>query len=181
MHNVMTGRAVTGILIFYNKTPMEWFCKQQATAETTTYGAEFCSGRTGIEKLIDHRNSLRYLGAPINIISYVFGDNESMVNSSTIPHARLNKRHNILSYHFVRSMVACGYINMQHVKSEYNFADFLSKHWSYQSTYPWLIRPLMHHCGDTRDFLEYNAPVYTQAEYDSDIHTHIQLGKNEGG
>ena len=181
MHNVMTGKAVTGILIFYNRTPMEWFCKQQATAETATYGAEFCSGRTGIEKLVDHRNSLRYLGVPINIVSYVFGDNESMINSSTIPHARLNKTHNILSYHFVRSMVACGYINMQHVKSEYNFADFLSKHWSYQSTYPWLIRPLTHHCGDTRDLLECDAPVYTQAEYDPNIHTHIQLGKNEGG
>ena len=42
----------------------------------------------------------------INIITYVFGDNDTMIKSSTIPHARLHKRHNILSFHFVRSTIS---------------------------------------------------------------------------
>ena len=54
-----------------------------------------------------------------------------MINSATIPDTKLHKRHNILSFHFVRSMIACGYINLQHLKSECNIADILTKHWGY--------------------------------------------------
>jgi hypothetical protein len=71
-----------------------------------------------------------------------------MINSATIPDTKLHKQHSILSFHFVRSMIACRYINLQHLKSEYNIADILNKHWGYQSTYE-LIRPISHFGGNT--------------------------------
>ena len=40
-HDYVTGRSVTGVLHFLNKTPTEWFAKKQATVETATYGSEF--------------------------------------------------------------------------------------------------------------------------------------------
>ena len=43
MHNTLSGKAVTGICTFYNKTPVDWYYKQQSTSETATYGAEFLS------------------------------------------------------------------------------------------------------------------------------------------
>ena len=67
------------------------YSKKQATSETATYGSEFGSGRTCVEQVVDLRNSFRYLGVPVNDISYIFGDNESMINSSSFPHAKLNK------------------------------------------------------------------------------------------
>ena len=82
-------------------------------------------------------------------MDYVWGDNESMINSSTIPESKLNKRHNILSFHYVRSMISQGYINLQHIASEWNFADILTKHWAYQACYNELIQPVFHHPGNT--------------------------------
>ena len=84
-------------------------------------------------------------------MDYVWGDNESMIKSSTIPESKLNKRHNILSFHYVRSMISQGYINLQHLASEWNFADILTKNWSYQSSYHPLIQPVFHfhHSGNT--------------------------------
>ena len=38
----------------------------------------------------------------------MFGDNESVVNSASIPHARLHKQHNALSFHKVREGVDLG-------------------------------------------------------------------------
>ena len=96
-----------------------------------------------VEQIIDLQNSFRYLGVPVFETSYVFGDNESQVKSSSIPYAKLNKRHNILSYHYVRSMIAKGFINLLHVRSAFNLADTLSKHWSHQANYKNLIRPLL--------------------------------------
>jgi hypothetical protein len=39
MHDVATGRSVTGILHLVNKTPIEWYSKKQAAVETATYGS----------------------------------------------------------------------------------------------------------------------------------------------
>ena len=39
MHNIVTGRSVTGILHVINKTPIDWYSKKQATVETATYGS----------------------------------------------------------------------------------------------------------------------------------------------
>ena len=83
-----------------NDTPIDWFSKRQATAETATYGAEFVAGRIATEQIIDLQTMLRYFGVPIKE-SYMFGDNKSVITSSTIPHSSLNKRHNALSYHRV--------------------------------------------------------------------------------
>jgi hypothetical protein len=85
MHDVLSGKAVTGILHFYNKTPIDWYSKKQSTTETATYGSEFVLCRTCFEQIIDHRNFLQYLGVPIHNISLVWGDNESMVKSAKIP------------------------------------------------------------------------------------------------
>ena len=103
VHCLNTGRSVTGILHFLNGTPIEWYSKKMATVETATYGAEFVSARTCVEQLVDLRTTLRYLGVPLRDKSYLFGDNESVVNSATQPHAKLHKRHNALSFHRVHA------------------------------------------------------------------------------
>ena len=82
-------------------------------------------------------------------MDYVWRDNESMINSSTAPDAKLHKRYSILSFHFVRSMISRGYINMLHIETKYNFADILTKHWDYQGTNYELIQPVFHHEGNT--------------------------------
>jgi hypothetical protein len=49
MHDVVTGRYVTGILHLANITPIDWYSKKQATVETATYGSEFVAARICVE------------------------------------------------------------------------------------------------------------------------------------
>src|SRR5687768_6374514 len=93
---IVEARSVTGIIHMFNATPIDWYSKKQATMETATYGSEFVAARTCVEQIVDLRNTLRYLGVPIQERSYMFGDNESVVNLSTTPHAKLHKRHTAL-------------------------------------------------------------------------------------
>jgi hypothetical protein len=148
MHDLVTGRSITGILHFLNGTPIDWYSKKMATVETATYGAEFVSARTCIEQLVDLRNTLRYLGVPLREKSYIFGDNESVVNSSIQPHAKLHKRHNALSFHRVREAMATGKYVFSHIAGENNPADILSKHWGYPSVWH-MLRVLLHVNGET--------------------------------
>ena len=148
MHNILTGRSVTGILHLLNQTPIDWYSKKQATVETATYGSEFVAARTCVEQTIDLRIVLRYLGVPIQNKSYVFGDNKSVVTSASAPHSKLHKRHTALSFHCVREAVAAKIIGFYFIEGEDNPVDILSKHWGYQQVWK-LSRPLLFWYGTT--------------------------------
>ena len=95
LHDLITGRSVTAVLHFFNLTPGDWYSERQATVENATYGSEFVGAKTATEQIVDIRQTLRYLGVPIKSKSYMFGDNKSVVTSSTVPHSLLSKWHNI--------------------------------------------------------------------------------------
>jgi hypothetical protein len=147
-HDMLTGRSVSGILHFVNQTPLDWYSKKQGSVETATYGSEFMASRTCVEQLLDLRITLRYLGVPIRDHSYMFGDNEAVVNSSTRFDAKLHKRHSALSFHRVREAIAARVVRYYHLAGEYNPADVLSKHWAYGSVWK-LLQPLLFWQGDT--------------------------------
>ena len=71
-HCLATGKSLTGCLHFVNKTPVDWYSKKQATVETATYGSEFFAAKTATEQIMDIRQTLRHLGAPIGAKSFLF-------------------------------------------------------------------------------------------------------------
>jgi hypothetical protein len=76
-------------------------------------------------------------------VSYMFGDNESVINSSTQPHSKLHKRHNALSFHRVHEVIASGYVVLSYLPGKFNPADSLSKH-----------KPILFFHGDTADLIQ---------------------------
>jgi hypothetical protein len=97
--------------------------------------------------------SLHYLGVPIRDTSYVFGDNKTVCDSATVPHAKLHKRHNALSFHHVREAVAARFVAIYHLNGEYNPANIMTKHWGYQQIWR-LLQPFLFYQGDTADLFE---------------------------
>jgi hypothetical protein len=148
MHNVLSGKSVTGALHFFNKTPVDWFTKKQNTVETATFGSENNTARAAVEQIKANKLTLLFLGVPLLGAPILLGDNESVVKSGTLPQNQLHKRHLMLSYHYVRENVAAGVIRFAFIRGEYNPADTLSKHWAYQAVWP-LIRPILFWKGDT--------------------------------
>ena len=152
-HDLISGKSVTGIIHLANQTPVDWFSKLQSTVETATFGSEYVAARTASEQIMDLRLTFRYLGVPVHGATLMFGDNETVVNTASIPHSRLVKRHNALSYHYVRHGIAAGAIRFHHMRGEDNPADILSKHWGYQKVWSQL-KPLLFWEGDTAQLLK---------------------------
>ena len=150
MHDMVTGRSASGIIEFINQTIVDWFAKRQGQVETATYGTEFMVARQSTERQIDLRYTLRSFGVPIDGPSWIFGDNKSVVTSSTIPHSTLGKRWNALSYHRVREAVAGGWIRFEHIAGTENPADILTKPlpWSSLKVF---VEPMLLWKGDTND------------------------------
>ena len=80
----------------------------------------------------------------------MFGDNKSVVDSSIQVHAKLHKRHNMLSFHRVREAIASGMIGFYFIPGDINPADILSKHWGYAQIWSQL-KPLFFCKGDTEN------------------------------
>ena len=105
---------------------------------------------------MDIRTTLRYLGVPIREKCYRFGDNESVVNSASIPHVKLHKRHIALSFHRVREAIAVGGVSYRFLPGKDNHADVLSNHWGYQHAWK-LLQAILFWKGDTMDLIPQNT------------------------
>ena len=151
MHDLVTGRSCSGIEHFVNQTPIAWFSKRQNQVETATYGSEFMAARQAVEQIVDLRYTLRMMGVPLDGASWLFGDNQSVVTQSTIPHSVLSKRWNALSYHRVREAIAAGYIRFEHLDGKDNPADILTKNLPHHVAKAF-TEPLLFWKGDTADY-----------------------------
>ena len=146
--DLLNGRACTGVLIFLNQTPIDWYCKKQSTVATATFGSEFVATKTAVEKAYDLRYTLRMMGIPVDYRTYLFGDNQAVVTQATIPHSQLAKRHNALAYHYTREAVATGMVIYCHIPGTENPSDCLTKFLGYQQWWP-ILRPILFWLGDT--------------------------------
>jgi len=125
--NKITRRSHTGILIFLNSAPIQWYSKAQNTVESSTFGSEFIAMRICVEMIEALRYKLRMFGIPVDGAANVFCDNNSVVINATIPTSSLKKNHNAIAYHRVREAIASGIIRVAKVKSEENLADTFTK------------------------------------------------------
>jgi hypothetical protein len=73
----------------------------------------------------------------------MFGDNKSVVDSSMQLHAKLHKRHTMLS-------IASGIVGFFYIPGDINPADILSKHWGYSQIRE-RLKSLLFWKGDTAD------------------------------
>jgi len=112
------------------------------------YGSEFMVARQAAQQIIDRRYTLHMMGIPLDGPSWMFGDNASVITSSTIPHSTLNKRHNALSYHCVRECIASKILYLLHCSGKLNLTDMLTKPLGWASFWP-LVQPLFFWKGET--------------------------------
>jgi hypothetical protein len=125
--NRLTRRSQTGILIFFNRTPILWYFKAQNTVETSTFGSEFTAMRIAVELLERLRFKLRMFGIPLEGPVNTFCDNSSVVTNATEPASTLKKKHNSVAYHRVREAIASQVLRIAWVQSGKNLADMLTK------------------------------------------------------
>jgi hypothetical protein len=51
--DLVTWWVCTGILIFLNQMPIDWYCKKQSTMACATFGSKFVAAKMATEKAYD--------------------------------------------------------------------------------------------------------------------------------
>ena len=72
-------------MIFMNMAMIQWYTKKQATVEGAVFGAEFVAMKVGVETLRGVRYKLRMMGVDIDGTTYIYGDNMSVINTTSKP------------------------------------------------------------------------------------------------
>ena len=95
-----------GYLIFINMVLIAWLSKNQPTVESSVFGAEFSTMKSGMEHLRGLGYKLRMVGVPLSGLSYIYGDNMSVIHNTQRPEYTLKKKNNSFCYQDLREAVA---------------------------------------------------------------------------
>lgn len=122
-----TRRSHTGFIIFVNRAPIIWYSKKQSTIESSTFSSEFIAMKTCMESIVSLRYKLRMFGVPLEDVTHVLCDNQSVVDNSSKIDSTLNKKHVSIAYHAVRWSVAAEIMRVGKIDGEFNLADAMTK------------------------------------------------------
>lgn len=125
--NLANRRSHSGILIYINNAPIQWFSKRQNTVESSSFGSEFVALRIAVDLIEALLYKLRMFGIPIDNKVDVYCDNKSVVTNASVPSSVLHKRHNAICYHRVREAQAAGMIRVGWIPGNHNLADLFTK------------------------------------------------------
>ena len=107
--------------------PIHWYSKKQPTVEASTFGAEFCAMKVGVELIESLQYKLRMFGIPVDGPANVYCDNEAVYKNTVMPESVLKKKHHSIAYHRCREAVVAGVIRVAKQGTTKNLADLFTK------------------------------------------------------
>lgn len=129
-HDKVTCRSITGHLVYLGPTLIDWSAKRLPTVAGSSFASEFGGMKRATETIRALRYTLRSLGIQVTEPARLLGDNLSAIQSATLEKTTLKARHELVAFHTVREAVATGVLTCNHVASEENRADLLTKGFS---------------------------------------------------
>ena len=84
-------RSCTGYMIFMNMFMTDWHTKKQATDKGAIFGAYFVAMNQGIESLRGMRYTLQMMGVEVDVPTYIYGYNMSVIHNNSMPDSVLKK------------------------------------------------------------------------------------------
>ena len=120
-------RSRTGFMVFVNMEMINWHTRKQAHVECAVFGAKFVAMKQGVEALRGIRFKLQMMGVKIDVPTYVYGDNMSVIHNTSNPELVFKNKSNSICYHFVREAVVMKTFLSTHVPTAINWADLLWK------------------------------------------------------
>ena len=123
----LTRRSRSGFLVFLNCSLIYWLSKKQTAIETSSFDSEFTAMKQCTDYICGLHYKLQMMGIPCDEPTYIYGDNQSGLANTSVPHSVLKKKSNSIAYHFVREGCARDEWRMAYVRTASKPADLLTK------------------------------------------------------
>ena len=121
-------RSVSGSSIMCAGGCVCWFSRTQKCVTLSTSKAEYVTLGDAVKELLFLRQVWRFMIPGKEMPCFpVFEDNQGVLQLSKNPVSNSNSKHIDVRHHFLRELVRQGDIIVNHVPSEYQHADILTK------------------------------------------------------
>lgn len=125
--DLQTRRSTTGVIAYFNHSPITWSSRRQATVSQSSAEAEFIAASEGGREAIWLRRVLNFLGFPQGSPTNLYVDNEAAIKLGDRPTTFPLNKHIDIRRHMLRDYVADRTLKLRPVKSAKQRADILTK------------------------------------------------------
>ena len=122
-----TRKSTTGYLFMAYGGPVAWKSRRQPTVALSTTEAEYMATSNATRQAIWIKQLLQDLGLENHQPLVIYNDNAGSVALTKNPVHHDRTKHIAIRHHFIREQVELGSVNILHVPSGQNIADFLTK------------------------------------------------------
>lgn len=126
-NDIETRRSITGYVFMHSGGPISWNCRKQSTVALSTTEAEYMAVSAAAQEAIWWRGLLQELSTLDGTLT-IFCDNRSAIHLAEreVGYSPRSK-HIDIRHHFVREKLEEKIINLEHVSSQFQTADLLTK------------------------------------------------------
>jgi hypothetical protein len=120
-------KSVCGFVVMMEGGPIAWSSKQQGVVALSSCEAEYIACTHAAKTLLWCRSLAKELGFEQQIPTTLFCDNQGTIACTRDPQHHTRMKHIDIRFHFIRDCVQKETINVTHIPTAENAADFLTK------------------------------------------------------
>ena len=143
--DTLTRRPRTVFLVYCNSALVYWMSKKHRSIEISSFGSKFCAMKVCTEYLQGLLFKLRMMVIGCDCPNFIYGDNQSVLSNTTMPHPMLKKKSNYIAYHFVCEGTARDEWRITYISTHENHSDMLTKPLSGGANCDKFFREILHH------------------------------------
>ena len=122
-----TRRSTTGFVCLLNNGPVAWKSQLQKSVSLSTAEAEYMALCSCTQEVVYLRNFLTDIGCKQSKPTNLFEDNQACIHLAKNPIISNRSKHIDIRYHYTREVLETGKIMIEHVSTDKQVADLLTK------------------------------------------------------
>lgn len=122
-----TRKSISGVVLILNTGPVAWCSRKQGVVATSTTDAEYIAAHDAAKEIVWLRQLLEDINFQQQGPTILFCDNAAAQKLIQNPIFHRRSKHIDIKFHYTRDLIKQKLIDIQHVSSELQLADILTK------------------------------------------------------
>ena len=124
--NYVTLCSRSVLVVFLNNVPIYWSLKNQTSYENSMSVSDLVEMNQACKYVSGIWYKLIIMGIPVEDPTYVYGDNQYLLDNTTMPESTLKNESNTIALHFVREGSARDEWRKAYINKNIYFADMMT-------------------------------------------------------